>query len=301
MKSIKQIFIWLIKIAGLTLLYIPVWIAGAMVIQGQLPEIQSDPGLIDENLGMLFLALMNTLLIISLIITSRWRGWKLAIILAIAYYGSFTFITQIETWYFLSDLTVPVELLPGLFLMGLTVPLIFIPAAIFVCGYWKNGSAKKVPASVSIPLNQFLLKLMAISVIYVIIYWLAGYFIAWQNPDLRAFYGSPGEITQFWVHTFQTLSESPDLFILQLIRGAIFALFVYPVIRGSAVNPWITAIIIGSLLAVPHLGHILSNPLMPDAGIRFSHMIETASSTFLFGMVIVWLFHRKHTGLKDLF
>ncbi len=298
---IKKSLVWLIKIAGLTLLYIPVWIAGAMVIQGQLPNLQSDPGLIDENLGMLFLALINTILIVSLIITSRWRGWKLAFILAIAYYGSFTFITQIETWYILSDLTVPDELLPGLFLMGLSVPLIFIPAAIFVCGYWKKGSARKVPAFKSIPMKQFLLKLMAISIIYVVIYWLAGYFIAWQNPDLRAFYGSPGEITPFWDHTFQSLSESPDLFILQLIRGALFTLIVYPVLRGSKVNPWITALIIGSLLAVPHLGHILSNPLMPDASIRFSHMIETASSTFLFGMIIVWLFHRKHSGLKDLF
>ncbi len=265
-----------------------------MALQGNMPDIQSEPGLMNETMAMLFLALVNTLLIVSLIVTSKWRGWKLALILAIAYYGSFTFITQIETWYFLHGITVTSELISGLFIMGLSVPLVFIPAAIFICGYWKRKGTKPSVKIFAMPVRQFILKLAAVSIIYVIIYWLAGYFIAWQNPELRAFYGSTGEIIPFWEHTLQTLTDTPDLFILQLVRGAIFVLLVYPVIRGSTVNPWATAIIIGALLAVPHLSHILANPLMPIAEVRFSHMIETASSTFLFGMIIVWLFHRKH-------
>ena len=145
------------------------------------------------------------------------------------------------------------------------------------------------------PVNQFIIRLVAISIIYVVIYWLAGYYIAWQNPELRAFYGSEGEITPFWEHTIQTFTNSPDLLILQLIRGVLFALFVYPVIRGSSVSPWFTSLIIGSLLAIPSLGHILANPLIPLAEVRFARMIETIPSTFLFGMIISWFFHRKIT------
>lgn len=300
MKVIKQYLIWLIKIAGLTILNIPIWISGAMMLQDYLSDTHSEPGLMNETTGIFFLALVNTLLIISMIVTSKWRGWKLALILAVAYYGSFTFITQIETWYFLYGITVSTELIFALFLMGLTIPLLFIPAAIFICGYWKNEGVKSSVKLLSMPVKQFILRLGVVSIIYIIIYWLAGYFIAWQNPELRAFYGSSGEITPFWEHTFQTLYSTPDLFILQLIRGALFTLFVYPVVRGSSVNPWLNSIIIGSLLAIPHLGHVLANPLIPSAEVRFSHMIETASSTFLFGMIIVWFFHRNFPPKKEL-
>jgi len=295
MKMVRQYLIWLIKIAGLTILYIPIWIAGAMFIQDGLPDVQPDPGLVNETTGMLILATVNTLLIISLIVTSKWRGWKLALFLAIAYFGSFTFITQIETWYFLTGLTVSSELISALFLMGLTVPLLFIPIAILISGYWKDEGAVSDLKLLDMPVKQFIIRLTAISILYVIIYWIAGYYIAWQNPELRSFYGSQGEIMPFWDHTIQTLSDTPDLLILQLFRGTLFALFVYPVIRGSSVSPWLTSLIIGSLLAIPSLGHILANPLIPSAEVRFTHMIETIPSTFLFGMIISWFFHRKIT------
>jgi len=295
MKMVRQYLIWLIKIAGLTILYIPIWIAGAMFIQDGLPDVQPDPGLVNETTGMLILAMVNTLLIISLIVTSKWRGWKLALFLAIAYFGSFTFITQIETWYFLTGITVSSELISALFLMGLTVPLLFIPIAILISGYWKDEGAVSDLKLLDMPVKQFIIRLTAISILYVIIYWIAGYYIAWQNPELRSFYGSQGEIMPFWDHTIQTLSDTPDLLILQLFRGTLFALFVYPVIRGSSVSPWLTSLIIGSLLAIPSLGHILANPLIPSAEVRFTHMIETIPSTFLFGMIISWFFHRKIT------
>lgn len=219
--------------------------------------------------------------------------------LAIAYYGSFTFITQVETWFFLSDITVSNELLLGLFIMGLPVPILFIPLTIWICGRWKPSTTIENKYLV-LSLKQFLLKLGMIAVLYVIIYWLAGYFIAWQNPELRTFYGSPGQIVPFWEHTFTSLIDSPGLFLMQIARGILFALITIPVIRGSMVNPWITALLVGLLLAIPHLGHIMSNPIIPVASVRFSHMIETTTSTFLFGLAIVWLLHRSHENWRDL-
>ncbi len=42
--------------------------------------------------------------------------------------------------------------------------------------------------------------------------------------------------------------------------------------------------LVGLLFSVPqNIGHILPNPLIPIASVRLSHMIETASSTFVFG------------------
>lgn len=253
-----------------------------------------------SDVGMIFLSIINTILIVSLIVFSRWSGWRLALLLALAYYGSFTFITQVETWYFLTDITVSPELLPGLFIMGLSVPFLFIPLALLLCGKWKTNRNNNDNRNMVMPKGQLMLKFGIIAVLYLVIYWCAGYFIAWQNPELRTFYGSPDDIVPFWEHTFTSFRNSPDLLILQLLRGLLFAVIATPIIRGSNVKPWLTALLVGMLLAVPHLVHILPNPIIPLASVRFSHMIETATSTFLFGLIIVWLLHRRHYGVKDL-
>ncbi|MDZ7717631.1 MAG: hypothetical protein U5K72_02280 [Balneolaceae bacterium] len=74
-----------------------------------------------------------------------------------------------------------------------------------------------------------------------------------------------------------------------------------PIIRGSGVNVWWTALLVGLFLSVPqNVGHLLANPLIPDASVRMSHLIETASSTFLFGVIIVWLLHRRHDSFRDM-
>jgi len=126
----KKILIWAFRLILLTVLYFPIWILGTMAIGDLLTDVPSEPGLVGEATGMLMLGIINTILIVGLIVSSRWNGWRLASFLALAYYGAFTFITQIETWYFLSEITVSPRMLPRLFIMGLSIPLIYIPLAI---------------------------------------------------------------------------------------------------------------------------------------------------------------------------
>ena len=272
-----------------------------MAMGDLVPNTASDPGLVSDATAMLLLGLINTLLIIGMIVSSRWHGWRLALLLGLAYYGSFTFITQIETWYFFDNTMLSAEIIPRLFLMGLTIPFIYIPLAILICNKWKKRNSNLGVKQMQMPLKQLLLKLGVLAIIYLVIYWLAGYFIAWRNPELRAFYGSPGDIAPFFAHTIERLKNAPDLFILQLIRGILFAIIAMPLIIGSKVKPWVTALLVGLLLGVPHLVHIMPNPLMPSASVRLSHMIETATSTFVYGLIIVWMLHRKHDSVKDLF
>lgn len=299
--QLKKILIWALRFFLLTSLYFPIWILGSLALGNLIPDNPSEPGLVGGLPGMIFLGAINTILIIGLIVSSRWHGWRLAVVLALAYYGANTLLTQMETWYFLSHITVSSQLLPRLFIMGLAVPLIFIPLAILICNQWKGTKEASLNKTVEIPIVQIALKLVFIAIIYLVIYWLAGYYIAWQNPELRAFYGNPGPVTPFFTHTVDTFSHSPGLIFLQLFRGLLFAAIVWPVIRGSSVKPWLTALLVASLLAAPHLGHILQNPLIPLASVRFSHMVETSSSTFVFGLIIVWLLHRRHSSINDLF
>jgi len=302
MNIIKTLFKWISRFTILYLLFIALFMLGSTAVAGVMPDNTiSEPGLISDASGLLVVALANVIVISALILTSRWNGWKLVLGLALSYYGTVTFVMQIETWYFLSEITVSPQLLPRLFLMGIPAAFIFIPLAVWVLG--KNRTAQDVSHSPSLftSTRQWIWKLTGISIVYLVLYWWAGYFIAWQNPELRAFYGQPGDALPFFTHTINTLRNDPGLFPFQILRALIWVSCALPIIRGSKVGPWWTALLVGLLFSVPqNIGHILANPLLPVASIRMSHLIETASSTFVFGICVVWFFHREHRSLRDL-
>lgn len=298
----KNIIIWIVRFVALIILFYVFYIGGALPIYGKLPNIKSEPGLIPVNIGILLIAIINTLLIMGLVLSSRWSGRYLTLRLAFAYYGAVTFVMQIETWYFLTNITVNAKLLPYLFIMGLPLAFVYIPLAIWVLGKGRTKNNSESNPALAIPFKQLVWKLILIAMAYLVLYWSAGYFIAWQNPALRAFYGSPGEILPFWEHTANTLQSDPGLFPFQILRAMLWTLCALPIIRGSKLNVWKTAILVGLIFSIPqNIGHIMENPLIPIASVRLSHLIETASSTFIFGLIIVWLLHRKHNSVQDLF
>ena len=134
-----------------------------------------------------------------------------------------------------------------------------------------------------------------IYVAYLVLYYLAGYFIAWQNPDVRAFYGSPGEALPFFQQMAHIFTSDPWLTPYQLLRTFIWVAGAYLVISGSRLPLWQTALLVGLMLSVPqNIGHILPNSLIPQSSVRMSHLIETASSTFIFGLIVTWLLYPKY-------
>ena len=302
MNAARSLFKWILRFILLYVLFIVSFMIGSMAVAGVMPDIAiSEPGLVPATSGLLIIALADLLVIAALILTSRWGGWKLAVSLALTYYGAVTFLMQIETWYFLSSITVGPQLLPRLFLMGIPTAFLFIPLAVWVLGKGRAIAETLPNPALVMPIQQWIWKLAAIAVVYLVLYWGAGYFIAWQNPELRTFYGQPGVALPFFTHTANTLRHDPMLFPLQILRALLWVLCALPVIRSSRVNPWWTALLVGLLFSVPqNLGHILTNPLLPVASVRLSHMIETASSTFIFGTLVVWLLHREHHSFGDL-
>jgi len=294
---------WILRLALLYVVFVVCFVIGAMAVAGVIPDApNSQPGLVSPASGLLIIALVNVLVVAALVITSRWYGWRLAVSLALAYYGAVTVLPQVETWYFLSSITVGPQLLPRLFVMGLPTAFVFVPLAVWILA--KRRSTPEPPSNPALvmPISQWIWKLIAIALLYVALYWSAGYFIAWQNPELRAFYGHAGPAVPFFTHTANTLRQDPAIFALQVVRALLWVLCALPVIRGSRVTPFRTALLVGLLFSAPqNVGQILANPLMPIASVRLSHMIETAVSTFLFGMLVVWLLHRDHHSVGDLF
>ena len=282
---------WLLRFGVLYVVFLTCFVIGGLAVAGALPDAAtSEPGLVPPGAGLLIIAFVNVLVVAALILASRWRGWKLALGLGFAYYGAVTVMPQIETWYFLSSLTVDRRVLPRLFVMGMPTAFLFVPLAVRISGRWYGDPGRRPAYTPSMPAGQWVWRIVALALAYLALYWTAGYFIAWQNPELRAFYGQPGEPSPFFTHTAQTLRSDPAIFLFQLLRGVLWVLFALPVIYGSGVPVWRTAVLVGVLFSLPqNVAQILANPLMPVASVRLSHMVETAASTFLFGLLVVWL------------
>jgi len=53
-----------------------------------------------------------------------------------------------------------------------------------------------------------------------------------------------------------------------------------------------SALVVGLMFSVPqNVGHILPNSLLPLNSVRLSHLVETVSSTFIFGLIVSWLLY----------
>ncbi len=289
-RVLKEVGRW----TALFVSFVAIYLWGSSFVGGYLPEIMPEPGPVRAEIALLLVIWVHVLVIAAMIRSSRWRGVKLMASVGFAYYGTTTFVMQIETWYFLSGLTVDPALLPRLFLMGLPVAVLYVPLAVWLLGKGRGSTLESVRRVQIRSLGQVIWRLLLIAFAYVVVYWLAGYFIAWQNPELRAFYGSPGPSAPFWTHTMMTLREDPFLFPFQVLRAMLWTLFAWPVIRGSRWSLVPTMLLVGALFALPqNIGHLLANPLIPQASVRFSHMVETALSTFVFGCIVTALLYKR--------
>jgi hypothetical protein len=300
--KIGKFFLHTAQLVLLTILFALIYIQTAQVCAPYMPDLsKAQPGPIPSPLDFLVVSAGHAAVIMIVLLSSRWVGWKLSLATIFSYFGVTTAMAQIETAYFLTGLTLPPALLPQLVWMGFLTAVFFIPLAVVILWRVRKQQIDSSPnLRIVMPLRQWIWKMVAIIPVYLLLYYGAGYFIAWQNPELRAFYAGtdPGNFFVQMLHIFRT---DPWMTPFQMMRTLLWVMFVLPVIRMTRVNAWQTAIIVGLLLAVPmNIGHILPNPLLPAASVRLSHMIETGSSNFIFGLAITWLFQRKHASLADL-
>ena len=302
MKTPGSPLSWVLRFALLYILFTVLFVIGTLPLAGVMPsEDTTEPGLVSPMSGLLIVAAVHVAVVAALILTTRWRGWKLAVGYALVYYVAVTVLPQTETWYFLSSITVGPRLLPLLFLMGIPPAFVFVPLAVWILGRGSGAPDASTRPKWAMPMAEWIWRLAIVVTAYIVLYWGAGYFIAWQNPELRAFYGQPGEAAPFVAHTLDALRDEPQLFAFQAFRALLWVLCALPVILGSGVNRWWTALVVGLLFSAPqNAGMILANPLMPVASVRLSHMIETASSTFIFGVIVVWVFYRGRHRPGDL-
>jgi hypothetical protein len=202
-------------------------------------------------------------------------------------YGISTVATQVETIYFLSD-KLPPGLIRGIFIQGAITSALFAPLAVLVLGKWRAPSPPPATSSLPrIPGSSLTPRLAVIVVAFVFFYMFFGYYVAWQSPAVRQFYGGAPQ-PNFFAAFVGNLSSNPWLYPLQILRALIYAACIYPLIRMLRVARWESAFAMALFLSVWTTILLLPNPLMPPA-VALAHFQETLGFNLVLGTLAGWL------------
>ena len=274
------------RLMGVTVvLFICFALAGTLVKLPGSGEPQAQAG--DAAAPLLLVCFLTAAVLTYLILRSRWAGWKLAVTVFLVYYGVATFMGQIESAVFITRL--PPGTLPRLFLMGALVAAPFALLAVVILGKRKASPGDAgANTRLHMPAHEWMWKLSVIAVVYVILYFTFGYFIAWRHAEVRAYYNGV-ESGSFAAHMATVARDTPWLIGFQILRALLWTALALPVIRMMRGGRLETALAVGLLFSlVMNAQLLLPNPYMPDA-VRMAHLLETASSNFLFGAFVGWL------------
>src|ERR1700686_2536891 len=116
-------------------------------------------------------------------------------LLAFTFYGLMTFISQIESIAYLRA-KMPPGLIKNLFVTGAVVAVLFVSLAVLIMGKIRGPEqphAERVPT-----LKSQAARFCILAVVYVVFYYLFGYYVAWQNPELRLYYSGTTELKSFY-------------------------------------------------------------------------------------------------------
>lgn len=272
-----------VRVLALTVFY---FICFAVVSAALLssPSEQSTPEQTGAITPLLIVSLLNTAVLAYVILRSRWSGWKLILTVFFVFYGIMTLLPQIETAFFVTRL--PPGMLPRLFVSGAIIAALFSTAAVIILGKIRtNPTESNGHSRLEMTIGEWVAKLSLIVVSYLIIYFSFGYFIAWKSAAVRAYYGGndPGS---FLGQMSNVLHDTPLLLPLQAVRAILWTAIAVPVIRMMKGRWWETGLAVAMLFAVMSSLLLLPNPLMPRE-VRMAHLLETATSNFLFGWLVV--------------
>ncbi len=292
MKTASSI---VLRVIALTItLFICFALAAGVLGQQDKPQTPEHAG--TAAVALLAVSFVNTSVLTYVILRSRWAGWRLVAAVFFVFYGAMTFMSQIESAAFITRL--PSGMLPRLFLMGALIAAPFSMLAVLILG---KRTADTVSAALNtrlvMPTSEWAWKLAVIALAYLILYFTFGYFVAWRNPAVREYYGGIDE-GGFFAHMRTVLRSTFWLIPFQVLRAMFWAALALPVVRMMKGQWQETALAIGLLFAVLMTSQLLlPNPYMPEA-VRITHLIETASSNFLFGLLVGWLLAQRHEIAK---
>ena len=227
-----------------------------------------------------------------LILRSSWHGWSLVSAVFVSMYGISTVATQVETLFFLSN-KMPHGMIRAIFLQGAITAALFAPLAVLLLGKWRASPPTRTTSlpgrshTSSVTSGSFATGLVVIVVAFVFLYMFFGYYVAWQSPAVRQYYGGP-EQPSFFAALKVNWTYNPSIYALQVFRALLYIACMYPLIRMLRVARWETTLAMVLFLSVWTTILLLPNPLMPPQ-VAYTHFRETLGFSIVFGGIAGWL------------
>ena len=253
---------------------------GNAIIPANFTEADASSGNIIS--AMLLACFINTSILTAMIKRSVWYGWNMIWAVALVIYGVQFFLSMIEGLVFNDALNMPQQGFYSILIGGLVFTVLMSPMLVWINGKIKNPEVQDhIQNHVS---NKKIKVCLLAILVYPTLYFLAGYYIAWQSEALRVFYTGSTRMESFldiMVENFKS-----GLVFFQFIRGFLWLAIIWPVYQMLKGNKYEKGIIIGLLLAlIMNSQHIIPNPYMPRE-ISTYHFIETSVSNFIWGFLI---------------
>ena len=282
-KILKYAGIWI----GLSFLMTFYWILSLVIagtiIPANMPDAppESTPG----TLMLFIISALNSAILLLFIYNSTLSRWKLVFLLFLITFGLQYFLSQIETIWFNDALQMDPSLIGMVVLGGAISILAFSITATWVTGRFKK--AQNFHGQIPIEKSS-ILKWIGVHALctWPIIYFLAGYFIAWQFSEVRAYYTGSTAMDSFV--SIMKGNITSGLYFFQIFRGLIWIAIGYLVlisVEGSARKKGIILGLLFSVISSSQL--LLPNPIMPEM-VRIAHLIETSTSNLIWGFILAY-------------
>ncbi len=274
------------KILGLTLVLAILWSAGLSIanrISGVELAQPSDPGY--ALLMLLLASLLLSLIMYWFAVNIDFPKKTKFVVLLIAHYALQFALPQMETWFYLDQMIISAQLITNILTSGLVVTAIYVLMLTLI-------TSPPSPSSNGPYLVIRWYWPVAIGVVlYPLIYFLFGYFVAWQFEAVRLYYSDEIELESFLTVMSRNLTNG--VFLFQVLRGVIWAYLGWLLFKSMSRAKLNTKVLImGGLFAiVMNAQLLLPNSVMPDL-VRLAHALETATSNFIWGMVLSLFFER---------
>jgi hypothetical protein len=286
----REIWHVVVRVPLLALAHVVLFSVGGALFA---PTVGSGPQTPTGGFGAVVgMALLDSALVLAVVRSSRLSGAKLMGLVTVLFYFVKTLTSQIEAAYLMPN--VVARMLPGL--LAMTVPLAvgIGPLAVLIGGRSQPTSFDRSPGFIPLPTSTAtaLARGAVLSVfVYPALFFAAGWFIAFGSPEVRAFHGG-AHGDGFLPHLLGVFDKDPFLYLLEVLRGALWVLFALPLLRTTRGPGWLGTLHVAAWLALVQNDMLfIPNPLMTPNS-RFLHFVETVSFNAVWAVAIGWVMTR---------
>src|SRR5271157_5064221 len=177
-------------------------------------------GMFSLPAAMLFNGVVNATILVWAARRSSFKGLAMWMQLLVLSFGAQTFATQIETGYFLPAF----PLLHGNFqiyllvLHGLVTSLLFSLLVVLLVGGFSRRPRPET--NFNVPANHAVNAGAWLPVVYIILYMVFGYYVAWQSPAVRFFYSGTSALPPSGANGARRSWQSPNCLCSNISAGS---------------------------------------------------------------------------------